>query len=57
MEVTTFQDQRVKNRLADFIVVKFQSENPGQPPHKELMDYYGVMGLPTYLILQPKNAK
>ena len=54
MERTTFNEEEVKARLEkDFIVLKLQAENPKQSGVKEVLDYYQVMGLPTYLILSP----
>jgi thiol:disulfide interchange protein len=53
MEETTFKDPDVEKRLRDFIVVKFQAEDPSAPAVKELLDRYGVLGLPTYVVLTP----
>ena len=51
MEETTFKQADVKKRLEDFVVIKFQAEDPGDPAIKEIMDHYSVLGLPTYVIL------
>ncbi len=54
MEATTFRAAEVRSRLGRYRVVKFQAERPEESPARELLDYYDVRGLPTYLILEPK---
>jgi thiol:disulfide interchange protein len=54
MEHTTFESPAVKQRLAGFRQVKLQAERPNQPPCKEVLDHFKVMGLPAYVILKPK---
>lgn len=51
MERTTLGDPKVMERLQHFSVVKFAAEHPSDPAVKQLLDQFGVMGLPTYLIL------
>ena len=46
----------VRQRLTAFHEVRVQTEHPNQSPSKELLDYYEVMGLPSYVILQPKPS-
>lgn len=53
MEATTFRAEPIRQRLAGYRVVKVQAENPNDPATKELLDYYGVKGLPTYVVLTP----
>ena len=54
MEKTTFSDTEVQKRLeSEFIVLKLQTEQPRKSPAKEILEYYEVIGLPTYLILKP----
>ena len=53
MEKTTFQDERVKARLAGYIVVKVQAEKPEQSPAKEMLIPFDVRGLPTFVVLCP----
>ena len=55
MEHTTFESASVKQRLAGFRQVRLQTERPNQPPSKEMLDHFKVMGLPSYVILKPKN--
>jgi len=54
MDATTFTKAEVKQKLGEFVVVKFQAEHLDEPQTKEVLDYFGVIGLPTYVILQPK---
>ncbi|MCX6996025.1 MAG: thioredoxin family protein [Kiritimatiellaeota bacterium] len=53
MDATTFKDPAVRQKLAGFTVIKYQAERPNDPPAKEILDHYGVVGLPTYVILTP----
>jgi thiol:disulfide interchange protein len=53
MEKTTFKNKDVINKLEHYIIVKFQAERPDAENIKKILDHYGVLGLPTYIILQP----
>jgi len=57
MEKTTFRDAKVKERLESYVVVKYAAEKPNEPPAKEVLDYFNVVGLPTYVILKPRNME
>lgn len=52
MDKDTFPNEAVKEKLKDYVLIKYQAERPGESPAKEIMEYYSVMGLPTYVILQ-----
>jgi len=55
MDATTFRDPKVEQLLKKkYVLVKYQAERPDEPGTKELLDYFGVVGLPTYVVLQPK---
>lgn len=56
MEVTTFRSQEVRQRLAGYIVVKFQAENLKDHSTSEVIDYFKVRGLPTYVVLKLGSA-
>lgn len=56
MNKTTLKDAAVQDRLKNFVKIKYQAEDPGSPPVKGVWDYYGLLGLPTYVVLQPKAA-
>ncbi len=51
----TFADPAVQKRLARYKVIKFDATNFKESPAKEILDHFGVMGLPTYIILEPKQ--
>lgn len=57
MEATTFRSEAVRQRLATYRVVKFQAEKPNDPVTKDILDYYEVKGLPTYIILKPRRME
>jgi thiol:disulfide interchange protein len=53
MEKTTFRDERVKARLAGYVVVKVQAEKPDQSPASDMLAAFGVRGLPGFAVLRP----
>jgi thiol:disulfide interchange protein DsbD len=54
MEHTTFRNTELLQRLdKEFIVVKFQAEHLNDPNLKPVLDEFGVLGLPTYVVLRP----
>jgi thiol:disulfide interchange protein len=56
MDETVFNQQRVKDRLRDFVVVRYEAEKPNEPPAKGVLDHFQVLGLPTYVVLRPAKA-
>jgi thiol:disulfide interchange protein len=50
---STFADPAVTKRLEEYKVIKFDATNHGSSPAKEILNHFGVMGLPTYVILEP----
>jgi len=54
MEKTTFQHPDVEKRLERLTMVKYQAEDMNDPEVKAVLTHYGVLGLPTYLVLEPK---
>lgn len=55
MEKTTFKDSKVEERLNSYVKVKYQAEDPGRDPAKSVLDRFEVIGLPTYVVLEPKG--
>ncbi len=53
MEASTFRKPAVTDALRSFVFVKYQAEKPGETPAKEILAAFGVMGLPTYVVLEP----
>ncbi len=56
MDLTTFRDSAVKERLAGYIVVKFQAEDLSDKGIRDVADFFGVKGLPTYVVLKAGGA-
>ena len=54
MDQTTLKDPAVVSALDGYVKIKFQAENPDEPPAKSVMQRFDVIGLPTYVILRPK---
>jgi thiol:disulfide interchange protein len=54
MDKTTLENADVQKALSGYIKVKYQAEDPDQPPAKTLMQRFNAAGLPTYVILRPK---
>lgn len=54
MDKTTLADERVNDALKNYVKVKFQAENPDEAPAKDVMQKFGAVGLPTYVILRPR---
>ena len=55
MEHSTFIDPKVVKKLNEFIVIKFQAEQPNDPKIKKVLDRYKLIGLPGYVILSYKK--
>lgn len=53
MDSRTFPDPTVQKRLARYAMIKFDATNNNESPVSEILDHFGVMGLPTYIILEP----
>jgi thiol:disulfide interchange protein DsbD len=56
MDKTTFVDPSVKAALDGFVKIKFQAESPDESPAREVMQRFGAVGLPTYVVLTPKSS-
>jgi thiol:disulfide interchange protein DsbD len=52
MEHTTFHDQEVRDRLKQFEIVRFEAEHLNDPKTKPVLDEFGVMGLPGFVVLR-----
>jgi thioredoxin:protein disulfide reductase len=55
MELTTLQDNTVRQRLKDYVFVQFQAERLNDPALKPVLDEFGVIGLPTLVMLHPET--
>ena len=54
MDKTTLENADVQKALSGYVRIKYQAEDPDQPPAKTLMQRFNAVGLPTYVILRPK---
>ena len=53
MDQTVLKHQDVLTKLSGYTKIKFQAEDLGESPARELMQRVGGVGLPTYVILRP----
>jgi thiol:disulfide interchange protein len=53
MDRTTLRDPEVVARLEPFVKVKFRAEDLSDPQTRAALDYFGTVGLPTYVVLLP----
>jgi thiol:disulfide interchange protein len=54
MDKTTLADPGVTSALDGYVKIKFQAEDPDEPTTKAVMQRFGAVGLPTYVILKPR---
>ena len=57
MDRTTLADPDVVAALDGYVRVKFQAEDPAEPIVGEVMQRFGAIGLPTYVILEPNTVR
>jgi thiol:disulfide interchange protein DsbD len=57
MDKTTLVDPAVKAALDGFVKIKFQAESPDESPAREVMQRFGAVGLPTYVVLMPDSKR
>jgi thiol:disulfide interchange protein len=53
MDRTTLADPAVTAAIGDLVKVKFQAEDPADPVVSAVMQRFGAIGLPTYVVLRP----
>jgi thioredoxin:protein disulfide reductase len=56
MDATVFNQPEVQAKLKNFVVVQYDAEQPGASPTRELLDQFGVLGLPTYLVMKVNDS-
>jgi thiol:disulfide interchange protein len=54
MDKTTLADPDVVRALDGYVKIKYQAEQPDEEPAKAVMQRFGAVGLPTYVIVRPK---
>ena len=55
MDKTTLEDPTVISALDGYVKIKFQAENPDEPPVRSVMQRFDAVGLPTYVILRARQ--
>ncbi|MGH9310852.1 MAG: cytochrome c biogenesis protein CcdA [Vicinamibacterales bacterium] len=55
MDKTTLADPEVEAALSSYVKIKYQAENPDEPPASAVMQKFDAIGLPTYVILKPRD--
>ncbi len=55
MEKTTFADPDVSRRLEAYTRLKLRTEDLKDPATKAVLDHFGAKGLPTYVVMAPKE--
>lgn len=55
MHETTYRDARVSREMERFVVLKYAAEDPRDPEVEAVLRHFGVVGLPTYVILEPRD--
>ncbi len=55
MDKSTFKNPDVLRKLEGFVPVKYVAENPGKPEHKAVLDHFGVLGFPTFIVLRQEK--
>ena len=55
MDKTTLADPAVVAALDNYVKVKFQAEDPEAQPAKDVLSKFKAVGLPTYVIIEPRS--
>jgi thiol:disulfide interchange protein DsbD len=53
MDKITLVDPSVEQALDGYVKIKFQAEQPDDPPASDVMKRFKAVGLPAYVILKP----
>ena len=48
--------QAVLDALEGFVKIKYQAEDPGTSPVKDVWEHFELVGLPAYFILMPEEG-
>ena len=57
MEIGTLKNPEVEDELKRFVIVKFKAEKPSDSRIKQVLDYFGIAGFPSYVILRPAGKE
>lgn len=56
MEANTFRNAAVRQKLDEFIGLKYAAENPQAETVRAVLREFAILGLPTYVIMERKNT-
>ncbi len=56
MDRTVLRDDAVLSRIEGHVKIKYQAETLTESPVREVIEYYQVLGLPTFIVLEPKGS-
>ena len=56
MDQTTLKAPGIQDALNDYVKVKFQAEDLGISPAREVMERFDAIGLPAYAILRVESG-
>ncbi len=55
MDRNVLHTPEVLQRTEGYVKIKYEVRDAGNPPDREVLEKYGVKGLPTYAVLHPKG--
>ncbi len=55
MHATTLKNDEVEKRLKRFVTISWSVESPDDSDVKEVLEYFDVVGMPTYVIMKPRT--
>lgn len=55
MNRTVLRDPEVLDALEGHVKIKYQAESLQSAPTRDVVEYYKVLGLPTFILLEPKE--
>ncbi|MGE0040084.1 MAG: thioredoxin family protein [Vicinamibacterales bacterium] len=56
MDETTLKNEQVRAALDGYVKIKFQAEQPDEEPARSIMQRFGAVGLPAYVIIRPAGG-
>lgn len=57
MHATTFKDERVVQQLREYTAIRYMAESPDKPATRRVLDYFRVVGMPTFVVLEPGDIR
>ena len=57
MDKITFKNEQVLEHLDTYIPLKIRAEDPSDPDTAAVMQTFGVLGLPTYVVIAPARSE